>query len=232
MDLKEIVRLAEEEGESLRPELERIISKTTFEDGELEYNFDKKPELLKWLREDKYQLYLGGFCHRFSMDKVCEVGTMYGGSAIGMGIGFTEVHTYDINHSNIVSKELFDLLNIRTYLLKDNQDFLNIPYNDYPMIFFDVGDHTGVEEKQFHEKLLAIKYTGVVFYDDINWDGMKTFWNSITQEKLSIDWHSSGFGIVLYNNPRLNTKIKVKVEEKVIDESEQGTSTTDSDLSE
>jgi len=194
MKLTELVQEAEKIGDTYLDKLYTIIKG---------YDFSKQPMCPQWLIEDKYVRNLAGLCTAIKAKNAAEIGTMYGNSAIGLSMAFRHignVHSYDINHNNIVNKDLLVYSGIITITLKDNLDFLNIPFNDYDLIFVDIGVHTGYEETLVHNKLLDLNYKGIVAYDDVSsmWPGMLPFWDKIEQEKVLTDWHSSGFGIVKY----------------------------------
>jgi hypothetical protein len=66
------------------------------------------------------------------------------------------------------------------------------------MLFIDIGSHDGRYEQQIHERLCR-EGKGPVFYDDIHWPGMKSFWAKVRQPRIELDWHrESGFGVILY----------------------------------
>lgn len=190
MQLIEIIKEAEQEGNKLIPELEKIINN---------YDFSKQPSCQSWLRNDLYVRNLGGLCKILNTKRVAELGTCYGDSSIGLSLGTSKVDSYDINITNYVNLQIAKDRNITLIKLKDEKDFLNIGYSFYDFVYCDIGNHTGKEEQFFHDKLIELGYKGYVAYDDINWEGMKLFWNSIKQDKLAVEWHSdSGFGIVYY----------------------------------
>jgi hypothetical protein len=107
------------------------------------------------------------------------------------------------NKSNLVVS--YDI----EYLLKvnrpDNVEFrIGNFYNDKqllnsPLIMFDIDPHDGLQEKEFVRYLTSNNYKGSVIFDDIHLnDGMKDFWNSVTQQKQDYTklGHWSGTGVV------------------------------------
>jgi len=202
MSLTELVREAEWRGEELLPELLKIVHG---------YDWSSKPQMQSWMVNDLYVRRLGGLCKVLGAKRVCEVGTMYGSSAIGLSLGATRVDSYDIDQHNFACLRVAKDRNINLLDLKDKDDFLNICYPSYDFIFFDVDDHDGIQERKFHDKLVELGYVGYVAYDDVL--KMRTFWDGIKQTKLLVNWHGeSGFGLVDYNSLHLTKEQKEDVE--------------------
>jgi len=189
MQLTELVKQAEQAGQELWPKLEEIINS---------YDFAKQQQCQIWMRNDLYVRNLGGLCKVLSAKNVCEIGTMWGDSAIGLSLGAEKVDSYDIDITNFVNEQIALDRNINLIKLADEHDFLNIPFNNYDLVYCDIGTHSGVEELAFHNKLVEDGYVGLVAYDDIEWDSMKQFWNDLPNDKIETNWHSSGFGLVEY----------------------------------
>lgn len=70
-----------------------------------------------------------------------------------------------------------------------------------PLIVFDIDPHNGIDERNFVDNLIKVKYKGTVIFDHIHLDqGMQKFWDSITQEKYDLTniGHWSGTGMVIF----------------------------------
>jgi len=145
-------------------------------------------------RENSYYKGLACIINHFGYTDVCEIGACRGTSAVALARFADKVNSYDVNLGL-----LFDIKDVRINFkkLNGNLDCLNIDFDWYDFIFVDV-DHDGYTEQKIHEVLLK-KYKGLVAYDDIFLnDRMKSFWEGITNNKISVPWHDSGFGIVEY----------------------------------
>lgn len=129
---------------------------------------------------------------------ICDVGTCNGCSALALSE----------NLNNTI--KTFDIVDYKEHgvLVKDNIKFFLddiLKYDDVikqtRFIVLDT-NHDGIFEKKFYNKLKELNYKGLLLLDDIYLnDVMRSFWNSISEEKydLSIKGHSTGTGIVLFN---------------------------------
>jgi predicted O-methyltransferase YrrM len=192
---------------------ERLSESITFEEEASSYNFSKRPEVLKWWREDTYYRALAACCRILKVDSSLEVGTMYGGSALALAKGSRQAYTCDIDLTNVVdpfilqSTQVVDDFcplalkkepGVHGVKLNSNTACVSLPFKDFQFIFIDIGVHEGDLEEKIHQKLVN-SYCGVAAFDDINWGGMVKFWESVTQPKLATNWHAdSGFGLVYY----------------------------------
>lgn len=158
-------------------------------------------------KENLYYAYLMAYSSLFNPDHPLEIGAQTGAGIASIMYGHGEEKcigvTCDVNILEIsdeVSNAYLDGKNyIKIIHLKDRLDCVNLDFNKYDFIFIDIG-HDGDVEYQIHQKLLEIKWKGIVFWDDIKLDHrMIDFWNKITNQKIETDWHGKcGFGIVAY----------------------------------
>tara|TARA_Y100000034_G_scaffold38278_1_gene46981 strand:+ start:4456 stop:5007 length:552 start_codon:yes stop_codon:yes gene_type:complete len=149
----------------------------------------------EYMLKTPYFRCLSAYCKLYDVQHVLELGTCTGASAIALAQHAKKVDTFDIT-SDDVDCSLEDK-NIDFWPLQKPSDCLNINLDPYDLIFIDI-DHRGDTELQLHAKLTE-EYKGIAFYDDIFFSqNMINFWNTITQPKLGIPWHFTGFGIVRY----------------------------------
>lgn len=197
MDLATIVKQVEQESTKVYEDLQNLTK---------DFNFSKCPAAKQWLAEDSYVKNLGGLCRVLGIHitdelnvgkKVCEIGTMYGNSTLGLALGCSNLESFDIDVSNFLYQDLVNLE--RVILTKVDPDFCyTVDYSPYSFVYIDIGVHDGLIERKVHKRLQET-YKGLVAYDDINWGGMVSFWNEIKEEKIETTWHrSSGFGVVKY----------------------------------
>lgn len=149
-----------------------------------------------WLRPEPYYKELGAYVKLAGVRNVLEIGTLFGGSAIALAKFADRVVTADVELGPAERAGLFRA-NIRPYRCQGPEDCLSIPLAGFDLVFVDM-DHSGHWERRLNERF-GREYGGVVFYDDIALnDPMRTFWQEIEFEKVSLPWHHSGFGAVRY----------------------------------
>jgi hypothetical protein len=133
----------------------------------------------------------------FKNETIFDIGTCNGCSAIALSENqTTQVESYDV--VNYMDGDMIDRKNINFYLkdvLQEKEKLLNSRF-----IMLDT-NHTGTFENKVYNTLKEINYKGFLFLDDIFINGdMKTFWNSIVEEKFNISHigHSTGTGLVYF----------------------------------
>lgn len=181
---------------------ERLKTNPVNFDAEIQrYNWGTRPEIPLWLTETNglYYRMLAKYGSMFQPKAVCEVGTCYGSSAMALSkFNPGTVTTYDIDLSKIVDQQIINDFGIKTVLLKHPNDCEAIPFHEYDTLFLDIGDHNGLHERRIHERLVREGWKGVVFWDDINWGGMRPVWDAIQEDKCATNWHGeSGYGVVV-----------------------------------
>ncbi len=131
----------------------------------------------------------------FNNETIFEMGTGQGGSALCLAQNSTNtIITYDVENRFCIAKP----------------DNVECSFTDYltdprlltaSLIFFDIGEHDGVLEKQLYDFLVVNNYKGMTVWDDIHLtDGCKEFWNSVTKTKRDITTlgHASGTGVIIF----------------------------------
>jgi len=152
-------------------------------------------EARKYMLATPYFRCLSAYCKINNIKRVLELGTCTGASAIALAQYSEKVDTYDVTDEDINSTLTHK--NITSHILTNPLDCLEINLDPYDLIFIDI-DHKGDTELKLHNKL-SKEYKGIVFYDDIFFSSeMAEFWNKISQNKKSLLWHFTGFGIVEY----------------------------------
>jgi len=130
--------------------------------------------------------------------QILDIGTLKGCSALAFSINksnniisidvASQVELYDIPENvkfiidNILSEKYVETILNSKYILLDTF-------------------HDGTFEKEFHQHLINIKYSGFVIFDDIKLNPqMIEFWNSISNNKLELTsiGHVTGTGVVFY----------------------------------
>lgn len=156
------------------------------------YNFSKN--VIEAVLTEPYYVVLAAYIKAFNINKVLELGTCSGASAVAMAKYAKEVHTYDIVDS--LEDKNINTGNIIFNIIKP-EECLDINFQNYDFIFVDIA-HDGYYETKLHQKFCEV-YNKIVFYDDVllNYP-MAKFWDSIEQKKIWTLHHYSGLGMVSY----------------------------------
>ncbi len=127
--------------------------------------------------------------------KIYDIGSYRGLSAVALSSNPTNlVISYDIGY--YVEVERPENVEFRIGNFYTDVDMLSSP-----LIVFDIDPHNGQDERTFVDNLIRVGYKGTVIFDDIHLnDGMKQFWESVTQEKVDLTniGHWSGTGMVIF----------------------------------
>jgi hypothetical protein len=147
---------------------------------------------------EHYKL-LGYISSIINNETLLDVGTYKGCSALALATNpKNQVKSFDVKAG---------LRNIES--VPENVEFiidniLDIRYKDLILssnfIILDT-DHLGPFEYEFYNYLKSINWVGSLLIDDINLNhAMRTFWNSIEQEKHDITeiGHHSGTGLIIF----------------------------------
>ncbi|MEX2242215.1 MAG: hypothetical protein WD716_00050 [Fimbriimonadaceae bacterium] len=171
-------------------------------DEEVE-RFNWPIQVKRWLWHDKYFKGLAAYCRTFSVNGALELGTCTGASAVCLAKYAGSVVTCDLTDWSVADPAIFTgRLAFRK--CETASDVLRLDYCKFDVAFVDI-DHLGLTERLIHLKLHADGFRGDVFYDDIRANAeMESFWDSVHEPKLELDWHSSGFGIVRYGGGKGN----------------------------
>ncbi len=156
---------------------------------------------------DPYYARLAALVELLGAKQVMEFGTEEGGSALALCMAGAQVLTYDLDPAPLRRSRL-GLLEAEDRLLPLQlaapEAMLQVSLQGVDLIFVDI-DHSGVWEAAFHRKCQA-EYTGIVAWDDVQLNrGMRTFWATVTEPKVTLTWHFSGFGLVQYGSQRTAT---------------------------
>lgn len=131
----------------------------------------------------------------YSNHRIYDLGTYQGASALCLAYNKSNlVISYDIQYQVEVERQP----NIEFRL----GNYFNDPVMLHsPLILVDVASHDGKLEQETLDYLLANNYKGLVIWDDIYYNTeMRTFWNSIKQDKRDLTnlGHWSGTGAVIF----------------------------------
>lgn len=148
--------------------------------------------------QEHYTL-LAYFSTLYDSSTLLDIGTYKGCSSLALSYNnANSIFSFDLNGA---SKNLSSYPANVTYVV-DN--IVNGMYDEIilsaPFILLDT-DHDGSFERQFHSYLRKLKWNGILMLDDIKLNNeMKSFWDSITEEKYDISnlGHWSGTGIVKF----------------------------------
>ena len=143
----------------------------------------------------EHYVLLSTLSKQYNKVKLYDIGTYKGLSAVALSSNQSNlIVSYDIGYYVTVKQPINVEFRIGNFY--HDKEMLSSP-----LIMFDIDPHDGLQEKKFVENLTSVGYKGTVIFDDIHLnDGMKDFWNSITQEKHDYTQygHWSGTGIVLF----------------------------------
>lgn len=127
---------------------------------------------------------------------ILDIGTYRGFSAFAFGA------------ANLTNKvHSFDVADYREIELPENVTFHNVGGLDiHPdlikkadIILLDVDPHDGGQEKAIFEHIKKSGFSGKLICDDINLNaGMRSWFDSIEEDKEELSWHHSGTGIVYF----------------------------------
>jgi hypothetical protein len=145
--------------------------------------------------ESPYYKCFAAYVKLYNIKRVLELGTCTGISSMALAKYADVVDTYDIK-DDCIDPSVLKNPKINFSLLKTPESVLDISYSGYDLVFVDI-DHSGKMEPFIHEKLKREHY-GLVFYDDVMMDSMKSFWDSIENNKVIAFWNKYGTGIVNY----------------------------------
>jgi len=148
--------------------------------------------------KEHYRL-LAYIASKLSDHVLIDVGTFNGWSSLALGVNKTNrVVSVDISQQEcVISIKEPNISYVISNILEKENDNLLI---SSPFILLDTY-HDGGFEQQFIDKLVNIKYKGVLMLDDIYLtEGMRLLWNNISLPKHDITHigHFSGTGIVLF----------------------------------
>ncbi len=200
-------------------QVEKASATINFRSEIRDYDLHTLPQMSSWLQEDKYFRCMAGFCKFKQVKHALDIGTGYGCSSLALSKYAQKVTTVDIEVGNVPDSRLtphivkltdrdvfpdfpvdfpVDLKpKVMAVQTSDRHDVYRKPkFSNYDLIFVDLGMDRGYYDEQVHHALVAQKYQGFAFYDDIH---SYMFWDKIQQLKLPLKWHgSSGFGVVYY----------------------------------
>lgn len=148
---------------------------------------------------------------------VSDLGTHTGASAIALAMNPNiKVSTYDtIQHVPDIFIETYRSMPNITFYQKDCRDAIK-EISKSKLIYLDIAPHDGMQEQDVLDKLLALKYKGVVVCDDIHFnDAMEAFWARATQNAalkvtdISPVGSQTGTGIILFD-PKTELEINYR----------------------
>jgi predicted O-methyltransferase YrrM len=165
---------------------------------------------LKSSGEEHYKL-LAYLSRHIKSEKVVDIGTYYGMSAIALSFDETKtVVTYDI-HDWIPDEDEISIknkINIKYKIMDCLDDMETLLQVDF--ICLDIDPHDGVQEIEIVRQLEKYKYKGMLFLDDIHLnEGMRSFWESISHKKYDLTkfGHWSGSGLVIFDESKYDIDI-------------------------
>lgn len=154
--------------------------------------------------QEHYKLlgYLASQC--FDGDKVYDIGTFVGMSAMAMSVKPTiNVITYDIedHFPNDASKmHVYSIKNIDFRMRDCLHDMQEI--STAKLVLLDIEPHDGHQEKIIIDAMVNSGFKGICVCDDIHVnDGMERWWQAIPQKKYDVSkyGHWSGTGIIVFD---------------------------------
>jgi len=164
-------------------------------DYNLQQFLHTKEDVEFFYRNNEHYNLLTTLSNLYNNVRLYDIGTYKGTSAIALSSNPKNfVVSYDIVYCNEVKQP--ENVEFRIGNFYTDREMLNSP-----LIMFDIDPHNGRDERNFVDNLIRMGYKGTVVFDDIHLnDGMKQFWNSITQEKHDYTHlgHWSGTGIVIF----------------------------------
>ena len=150
---------------------------------------------------------------KFNNATILDLGTWAGWSAVSIAQNpSNKIITYDIvDHLNrsqrgVCIRDQFNTYsNIERRMIDVRTEKPEV-IKSATLLILDIDPHDGLQETDFTKYLTSINYEGFVLCDDIYFnEGMKNWWNSITQPKYDltdIAHHTgqSGTGLICYGN--------------------------------
>lgn len=145
----------------------------------------------------EHYILLAYFSSLYNSTNLLDIGTYKGCSSLALAYNNSNsVFSFDLNAA---TRNLSKYPSNVTYVI-DN--IINGSYDELihstPFILLDI-NHNGDFELEFHNYLQKINWSGILMLDDIKLNNeMKSYWDSITEEKYDISdiGHWSGTGIV------------------------------------
>ncbi len=133
----------------------------------------------------------------FKKQTLLDIGTYQGSSSIALSFNKNnKVISFDLDPQPEIENIKIPNIEFRLgNILNDDSLILSVPF-----ILVDTY-HNGDFELDFINKLIEIKYKGLVMFDDIHLnDPMRKFWNSIKQEKYDLTsiGHQTGTGLIKF----------------------------------
>lgn len=146
---------------------------------------------------------------QFNNSLFIDLGTSNGASALALSNNKNnQIMSFDIverSETSCLQNKQFEMMpKIENIDFIISQNF--IKYIDFfltsPLIYVDIA-HDGIWEKILIDKLIALKYRGIVILDDIyEFNEMLKLWNSIELKKIDLTkyGHWSGTGLIDFNS--------------------------------
>ena len=142
---------------------------------------------------------------------IYDLGTYKGFSALALSANKNvNVITYDIvdveNNINMTHIPNIKFVTKDAYL--DVDKFINSP-----VIMLDIDPHDGIQETNIINKLVEVRYKGIVICDDIHLNqGMKLFWTFVPAHLTKYDitdlGHASGTGLIVFDKNYVSVEIE------------------------
>lgn len=149
-----------------------------------------------WKPSGEHYKLLAHLADQLEGQTIIDAGTLTGISALTLGANRNNtVLSYDID--KVEPAYRFEFPQIRFKQLDINLETADVLLSA-PLIVLDIDPHDGSQERQFFERLRAIRYRGVVVLDDIHLNArMDAFWGEIEETRFDVTdcAHWSGTGI-------------------------------------
>ena len=159
---------------------------------------------------EHYKL-IGFIAAQFKNKTLIDCGTFIGLSAMALSVEpSNKVITYDIRDCLVMPGLTPKSLPNVEFKIQSCFDDMNTILES-PFIVLDIDPHDGEKERLFIEKLMELKYKGLVFCDDIFLnEPMKQFWNWVPLTKIDVTkyGHFSGTGIIIFDKDHIDVKFE------------------------
>lgn len=175
-------------------ELTSLIKYTDWNKNTVYFNLEAGKEHYKLI----------AYLSKFTENRIIDIGTYFGFSALAASFYNKQVTTYDVcdwipdDESKLTAKNND---NITFKLMDCCNDMEEIVKSD--IVILDIDPHSGEQELVIMKALKDVGFQGIVYLDDIHLnEQMNSFWDGIKEKKIDVTsvGHFSGSGIVFYGD--------------------------------
>lgn len=156
-----------------------------------------------------------GYISMHSAGVITDIGTQHGSSALALSLNSQVfVETYDkfkLVPDNNQVQTIMNKPNIKYRILSAQSIISKIAESN--VVYLDINTNDGIEETKFIQKLLELKFQGLLILDDIKLNtAMKKVWEDVPKHLKKLDvteyGHWSGTGIIVFNPQHIDVNVE------------------------